>query len=220
MLAAYISLAARGWETVPAKDIDVMLVDVPAFRRVHPPVPRSRDETMTLAVWSMFGAVRSTNPAEWLSTPALTLQARMQDDASTKPPEEGRHPACHRDACRLKLSEAVFAITGFTRLVYHLAPVEKHVLSGLSDSTMHSATFPNRACGPSTLLKSAVERMLMHVALSPVRSEEQADFERRTEVIHECFKPLAIHKHVAPFCDKLDPAQATGHRKIITTPFL
>jgi hypothetical protein len=185
MLAAYISLAARGWENVPAKDIDVMLVDVPAFRRVRPPVPRSRDESITLAVWSMFGAVRSTDPAEWLSTPALTLQARMQADASSQPAEEGRHPACHKDACRLKLSEAVFAITGFTRLVHHLSPVKKHMLSGLSDSNLHDATFPKRECGPSTLLKSAVDRMLKYVELSPVRDEQQTDFEHRTEVIHD-----------------------------------
>jgi hypothetical protein len=60
MIAAYISLTVKGWEDLPAQDIDVMLVDVSAFRRVRPPVPRSTDETMSLAVWSMFGAVRKT----------------------------------------------------------------------------------------------------------------------------------------------------------------
>ena len=183
MLAAYISLAARGWENLPATDIDVMLVDVPSFRRVRPPVPRSREETMTLDVWSMFGAVRSTNPAEWLNTPALTLRARMEADASALPVAEGRHPACHRDACRIVLSEAVFAITGFTRLVHHLSPVHKNATVGMSTEALYDATFPKRECGPSTLLRAAVARMLLHVVPSPVRGERQADFERRTEGI-------------------------------------
>lgn len=181
MTTAYITLAVRGWEDIPAKDIDVMLVDVSAFRRVRPPVKRSREETMTLAVWSMFGSVRSTDPAEWLSTPALTLKARMEADASTSVPQ-GRHPACNREACRLMLSDAVFAITGFTRLVYHLSPTDKSMQSQQSLESWHAATAPRRECGPSTVLKKAVERMLLYVTPSPVRGEEQAEFERRTEV--------------------------------------
>ena len=192
MITAYISLAVRGWENVPAKDIDVMLVDVPAFRRVRPPVPRSREETLSLAIWSMFGAVRSIDPAEWLSTPALTLKARLEADSSPLP-VDSHHPACHREACRLMFSEAVFAISGFTRLVYHLSPIEKSTLSGHSMKNLHDTTFPRRDCGPSTLLKKAVQRMLSNVGPTPVRGEEQSDFERRTQA-SDILVPVAFSR--------------------------
>jgi hypothetical protein len=94
--------------------------------------------------------VRSSSPEEWLSTRAYTLDARMKADASGLPPEEGHHPACHRDACRLMLADAVFSIQGFTRLVRHLSPTAKAMQGGKSLDDFQAETFPTRACGVET----------------------------------------------------------------------
>ena len=60
MITAYISLSVRGWKSLPAADIDVMLWDVTAFSHNGIAPPR-KEETMALSVWSMFGQVRAAN---------------------------------------------------------------------------------------------------------------------------------------------------------------